>query len=71
VPAGKAVLHLDNEQAGANARVLTISDDVTGVNGVKGVMEVKDDSFFDLQGRRVLNAQKGLYIQNGRKVVVK
>ena len=71
VPAGKAVLHIGNEQAGANARVLTISGDVTGVNGVKGVMEVKDDSFFDLQGRRVLNAQKGLYIQNGRKVVVK
>lgn len=71
VPAGKAVLRLGNEQAGASARVLTISGDVTGVNGVKGVMEVKDDSFFDLQGRRVLNAQKGLYIQNGRKVVVK
>jgi len=26
---------------------------------------------FDLQGRRVQNAQKGIYIQNGKKVVIK
>ena len=73
VPAGKAVLHLGNDQAGANARVLKIDDSATGVKEVKGVMEVKDDSFFDLNGRK-LNAKpttKGVYLFNGRKVVVK
>ena len=28
-------------------------------------------AIFDLQGRRVQNAQKGIYIQNGKKVVIK
>ena len=29
------------------------------------------ENVFDLQGRRVQNAQKGIYIQNGKKVVIK
>ena len=29
------------------------------------------ENIFDLQGRRVQNAQKGIYIQNGKKVVIK
>ncbi|MBR0273560.1 MAG: hypothetical protein IJQ59_05650 [Bacteroidaceae bacterium] len=71
VPAGKAVLHLGNEQAGAKAMVLKIDDSATGIQEVIEVKEVNDDRIFDLSGRRVLNAQKGLYIVNGRKVVVK
>ena len=40
------------------------------------IMNVEDarqnvESIFDLQGRRVQNAQKGIYIRNGKKVVVK
>ena len=71
VPAGKAVLHLGDEQAGAKAMVLKIDDSATGIQEVIEVKEVNDDRIFDLQGRRVLNAKKGLYIMNGRKVVVK
>ncbi len=71
VPAGKAVLHLGNEQAGANARVLKIDDSATGVKEVIEVKEVNDDRFYDLSGRRVAKPTKGLYIMNGRKVVVK
>ena len=32
--------------------------------------EVRGD-FFDLQGRKVANPTKGLYIVNGKKVVIK
>ena len=72
VPAGKAVLHLGNDQAGANARVLLIDDSATGVKEVIEVKEVNDDRFYDLSGRKV-NAptKKGVYIINGKKVVVK
>ena len=31
----------------------------------------KADAIYDLQGRRVENPKKGLYIVNGRKVVIK
>ena len=71
VPAGKAVLHLTSGQAGARAAVLRIVEETTGIDEVTGVKEVNDDSIFDLSGRRVVNAQKGLYIINGKKVVVK
>ena len=71
VPAGKAVLHLGDEQAGANARVLKIDDSATGVNEVIEVNGVNDDRIFDLSGRRVGKAVRGLYIVNGKKVVVK
>ena len=71
VPAGKAVLHLGNDQAGANARVLKIDGETTGVNEVIEVKEVNDDRFYDLSGRRVAKPTKGIYILNGRKVVVK
>ena len=32
---------------------------------------LNDDSWYDLQGRRVENPTKGVYIKNGRKVVIK
>ena len=70
VPAGKAVLHLGNDQAGADARVLKIDDSTTGIKTVESGQS-KVESMYDLQGRRVLNAQKGLYIINGKKVVIK
>jgi hypothetical protein len=45
--------------------VLTSIDDVN-IEAINA-----DGMTYDLQGRRVSNATKGLYIQNGRKVVVK
>ena len=32
---------------------------------------IKDDSIYDLFGRRQTNPNKGLYIKNGKKVIVK
>jgi hypothetical protein len=58
---------------GSGARVLgyAFDDETTGVNEVKEVKEVNDNSWFDLQGRRVAQPTKGLYIVNGKKVVIK
>ena len=55
-----------------NARQLKIVlSDLTEVKEVREVKEVKDDRFYDLNGRRVAKpAKKGVYISNGRKVVV-
>jgi len=58
----------------AGARALTIVfSDATGVNGVIGVKEVNDGSWYDLNGRKLngMPTKKGVYIMNGRKVVVK
>lgn len=72
VPAGKAVLHLGNEQAGAKAMVLKIDDSATGVNSIENEkMRKGENEIFDLSGRRVSKAVKGIYIINGKKMVVK
>lgn len=45
----------------------------TGVNGVIGVGEAKDDTYFGLDGRRLSGrpSQKGVYIRGGSKVVIR
>lgn len=42
----------------------------TGVKEVKSG-EVKSEKWFTLQGQRVVNPGKGLYIKDGKKVVIK
>jgi hypothetical protein len=37
----------------------------------KGKLKVADDAFYNLQGQRVVNPGKGLYIKNGKKVVIR
>lgn len=71
VPAGKAVLHLGNEQAGANARVLKI-DSTTGISH-ETYKSYETYDWYDLSGRKLdkMPIKKGLYIINGKKVVVK
>ena len=41
----------------------------TGINTISA--DAQNGKVYDLQGRRVVNAQNGVYIQNGKKVLVK
>ena len=43
----------------------------TSINEVRGKMEEVSGEYYDLQGRRVSQPTKGLYIVNGKKVVIK
>ena len=70
VPAGKAVLHLGNNHAGAKAKVLRIDDSATAISGTPEKSGLSDE-IYDLSGRKVSKATKGIYIINGRKMVVK
>ena len=42
----------------------------TGINNVQPAVEKKNDVIYDLQGRRVTNPSRGIYIVNGKKVVI-
>jgi hypothetical protein len=55
---------------GANAR-LSFFDDATGITTIIGADELNDDKAYNLSGQRVQNPKKGLYIINGKKVVMK
>ena len=68
VPATKAYLEF-NEEISAPALSLNF-EDVTGINEVQG-SGFKVNGYYDLQGRKVAQPTKGLYIVNGKKVVIK
>ena len=71
LPAGKCYLHLDAAPSGARELSLSFEDEATGVNEVRGKKEEGRDEFYNLQGRKVAQPTKGLYIVNGKKVIVK
>lgn len=66
LPINKAYL-LGN---GESAIVMNFGNAVTGINTIAAPASTKAP-IFDLSGRRVVKATKGLYIQNGKKVIVK
>lgn len=66
--AGKAYLKI--AVANGNAPLAIDFDETTGVKSIEhGTLNI--EHFYDLQGRKVAQPTKGLYIVNGRKVVVK
>ena len=70
IPAGKAYL-LADDIASAPELTIDFGGEATGIADVRGKMEDVRSDFFDLQGRKVAQPAKGLYIQNGRKVILK
>jgi hypothetical protein len=52
------------------ARINMVDDEATGIDTVHGA-NGNAEGTYDLQGRKVENPKKGLYINNGKKVVVK
>lgn len=68
VAVGKAYLQLSTA---ATARPLIFSDDEeTGINLITS-SDDKADAYYNLRGQRVATPSKGLYIVNGRKVIMK
>ena len=72
VPAGKAYL-LASEVSGRALDLEFIIDEQGDVTGIKSIetAKKKDGVYYDLSGRRISNPTKGLYIVNGKKVIIK
>ena len=69
IPAGKAYVALDTS-AGARSLTVAFDDETTGINSVNGE-GIKANGFYNLNGQRVESPTKGLYIMNGKKVILK
>lgn len=67
LPINKAYLLGNGE---SSAIVMNFGNAVTGINTIAAPASAKAP-IFDLSGRRVVKATKGLYIQNGKKFIVK
>lgn len=70
LPAGKAYLNIA-VSAGAPVLNLDFGNETTGINDVRAKMADVSGNIYDLQGRKVAQPSKGLYIVNGKKVVIK
>ncbi len=69
VPAGKAYLSVS---AGARPFIGFGNDnETTGIQTVANSQQPTANSYYDLQGRRVAQSIKGLYILNKKKVIIK
>jgi len=70
----KAYLPLPTTQlpSGTGARQLTMvfDDETTGIQQIQSDVKSNGD-YYDLKGRRVSTPTRGLYIVNGKKVVIK
>ena len=74
IPAGKAYLETTAAISGARL-ALVFDDETTGINDASRLENSEERTVnrvvYDLQGRRVAQPAKGLYIVGGKKVIVK
>lgn len=72
IPASKAYLKVLKTSVDA-ARELNVvfEDEATGISAIPMNSEVMNNNYFDLQGRRVAQPTKGMYIVNGKKIIIK
>ena len=71
LPANKCYLSVSSS-APDELKIITYEDYITGIHELPAATVYDEQKvFFDLQGRRVTAPSKGLYIVNGKKVLVK
>jgi hypothetical protein len=72
IAAGKAFLKI-NGGASALSRSLNVvfADDVTGISQIENGELKMENAVYNLSGQRVAQTKKGLYIVNGKKVIIK
>ena len=61
--------YLTTSDPGARLAFYSLDDEITGISGINASAETL--RFYNLQGQSVKNPAKGLYIVNGKKVIIK
>lgn len=70
LPANSAYMQLPRDFAESAVKIgFIFEDDV--IDGINSIEATDNQTMFDLQGRRVNKAVKGIYIVNGKKIAVK
>lgn len=63
--------YLDLSGSSVKSFILDFDDDATGIEKTLSDSHLKDENIYNLAGQRIQKMQKGLYIVNGKKVLVK
>ena len=71
--AGKSFLYINGGRANQSESPLRVYVDntATAINGITNNPVVKDEAYYNLQGVKVQRPQHGVFIHNGKKVVLK
>ncbi len=70
IPGNKAYLRVSTSTARELIAVFD-DDEITGIGDVRNNITDNKGDFYNLNGQKVLNPTKGLYIVNGKKVIIK
>lgn len=68
---GAGKCYLDLSGTTYNAPMFNLGINPTGIDEIEVRDTRTDNQFYDLSGRRVMNPTKGLYIVNGKKIIIK
>ena len=70
---GKSYLYIEGGRANKGESPLRVYVDntATAIDGITNNHVVKDEAYYNLQGVKVLRPQHGVFIHNGKKVVLK
>ena len=68
---GANTSYLSSNFAGADARGFFLLDDATAIDAIAKSQEPNANSYYNLAGQRVTQPTKGLYIKDGKKVIIK
>ena len=61
----------NNSGAGSREMNVSVDGELTGIRTIESGVQNVENEYFDLQGRKVAQPTKGLYIVNGKKIIVK
>lgn len=71
IPAYKCFLSIKKEASAPEYLAFILGGETTGINDVRSKMADVRGEVYDLQGRKVAQPTKGLYIMNGKKIIIK
>lgn len=68
---GKSYLYINGVRANNSPLRVYVDNTVTSIDGITNNPVVKDEAYYNLQGVKVQHPQHGVFIHNGKKVVLK
>ena len=71
VPAGSIEKYKAQTPWSSFGKIVALTPEETGIDELKGENGKVKTALYDLSGRRVQKAQKGIFIQNEKKVIIK
>lgn len=69
--ANKAFFNLSYNPTASNSKLSIVFDEETETTGIANVVKDNSSVYYDLQGRKVEKPTTGIYIVNGKKIVIK